>query len=187
MLPTAIQNSMDEPLAIRRRSTRPLLGAAHLAWGIAIFLALVAAAQQLPVPSTAWLEGWGYLLYIGGLAWLGLTGWRNVDLGWQLRHAASGLSRPWLGDVIADVAVTIAMIVPIVRGEASRLWGAGLDRWSSALLTVGCLSVALWALDVAFFPRDRSGELSPGQWRLRVSRGVLGAALAAGVAVLEIL
>src|SRR5687768_1376574 len=94
-----------EPVALPARSPWALWGAALLAWGVAIFLAMLFAAQRGPVESTAGLERLAWAFFVLGLLWIALSGWRSVERGWRLRSPTSFAARAWVGDVLIDLSL----------------------------------------------------------------------------------
>lgn len=175
----------EEPVEIPTRSQWALWGTAHLAWGLAIFLSLLYAAQQFPVQSTAPLQGIAWAMFLLGLVWIGLSGWRSIERGWRLRSPTSFAERPAVGEMLVDLAMGLAMLAALLRGSQSRLLAAGLDRLVSAVVTVSLISVMLWVIDLAMlrYPEHPTDE-QPEQ-RLRWTRLMIAGALIALAALAE--
>ena len=174
---------LDNPVDLPRRSPGALWGAAHLAWGVAIFLAMVYAAQQLPVDSAPWLKQSATVFFCASLTWIGLSGCRSVECGWRWRRPSHCCVQPAIADLVCDVLIGAVMAAALVRGEQSRLLIAGLDRLVSVMLTISIVLAAMWLIDLQASRRlQNGGAATTGERALRWAR----CALALGVAVLAV-
>lgn len=139
MMTPPLEKAVDLPA----RSPGALWGAAHLAWGVVIFLTLIYAVQQLPIDSTDWLKRLALLFFVASLAWIVLSGCRSVERGWRLRRPkVTGISLRAI-DVLGDLLLGCGMLLALARGEQSRLLTAGLDRMVSAIAVVSFMSLGL--------------------------------------------
>jgi hypothetical protein len=118
-------------------------GAAHLAWGVALFLALLYVAQHWPVESNAWLEALALALYAAGLLWVLLGGWLSVERGWNLRQPQPAGPARTNTEQVCDLLLALATAFALARGGQSRLLTAGLDRLVATILTVAVVSLVM--------------------------------------------
>jgi hypothetical protein len=173
-----------EPAEIPSRSPAATWGAAHLAWGLVIFLALLYAAQQWPVNTTSVLATAAALLNIVGLAWMTLSGWRHIQQGWNLRCPAPACGRENAGQWLTDLVLAALLTAVLLRGAQSRTHVAGLDRLAAAVITIASLSLLLALLECVFL---RAAIPPAAASRLDRVRLLVAVAFAALIVTVELL
>src|SRR5687768_1229879 len=132
---------MSEPSPTRTSAV--LWGTAYLAWGVAVFLSMLMAAQQLPVESSPRMDMLSIVAFVAGLAYLGIIGWLHVDRGWKLRRPTNPDEHLYKPELVSYLLTAGAIFFTLARGEQSRVLASGLDRLGSAILTVSTLSALL--------------------------------------------
>ncbi|HTN76365.1 MAG TPA: hypothetical protein VL096_14000, partial [Pirellulaceae bacterium] len=120
-----------------------LAGTAHLAWGLAIFAAMLFAAQQSPVESTWLLHKLGLATYLTGLLYLALLGWVEVDRGWKLRRPGTESISLGMAEFVGNLLIAGATLPALWRGSSSRSLATGLDRLLVAALLASAISAGL--------------------------------------------
>jgi hypothetical protein len=176
-----------EPAEISPRSPAAKWGAAHLAWGVAIFLALLYAAQQWPAPSHRRLEVAATVLNVVGLLWIALSGWCNVQQGWSLRRPTSPCARDGIGPLLLELLVGLAMTAVLMRGAQSRIHISGLERLAAVVVTIASLSILLQLLKRAIVTRRMSDGVPSYNNRWDGARLILSVALTALIVMIELL
>ncbi len=174
---------LEKPVDLPERSPGALWGAAHLAWGVAIFVAMVYAAQQLPVDSTDALKRLALVFFGVGLACIALCGWRVVERGWRLRRPQVSTLNLVAIDLLTDGLLALAMFAALARSAQSRLLTAGLDRLVTAIAVVSLVSLVLSVM--AWCSLRGSASKDAGDCRLAWARFALAAVVVVVAAAIE--
>lgn len=175
---------LEKTADLPQRSPGALWGAAHLAWGVAVFLAMVYAAWQLPVESTAVLQRLALVFFGVGLACIALGGWRAVERGWRLRRPLVSTYPLIVIDLVADALLALAMVATLARKAQSQLFIAGLDRLVTALAVVSLVSLGLAVMAWCTLRGQDSSEA--GDCRLAWVRLALAVVAVVIAAVIEL-
>jgi hypothetical protein len=164
-----------------------LWGAAHLAWSVAIVLAILMAAQQTPVRWSSASDVLALATYLCGLAFLLMVGWLCADRGFRLRQPVKPQVVATKREFITYVGLTLLMGVCWWRGADSRLLAYGLDRLAAALFIVSLVCAVLWLVLQQLkqsLPNSAHGQLAGG-W-LAWCVWLLGTATVLALAFLEL-